>query len=735
MLSPTLSVSYGHPRQQDFVIYDQSNGPSRILTSQQQRAINALAPELKLKPYQEDLENCSPGYTQLGRRHNQQNTGIIFGQSVNALNNAHDEILYTNPAKYTAVSTIRPPSESYDALQEGYLPRTSTPRLSVPPGFESSLMGGSPSNQCHQCAAGLSVMLLTPCGHRICQSCMRVLITRNLSSICSCTLCGEHISCFVSTGMQDLKAIPSPQAYTSDLTPPNNAYIPAINSVAISGKDKLPEYRQSANFQIDASSFIEHAEDLSHHNSFQELSQLAKPHDYIVVKISNIPWDSTIANVQEFLGKNCRLPPAAEHAQSIHITMDRMSGKTSSDCYVEFTSLSDAQRIVQRKHNRLLGSRNVSLSISTKEELMKIIFPKWRGDWRGVDPYVTPEIMAERHFAIPDAPFVTREELNSILVHAKIYRSPYSKKCPERPYESLVSIIFPWHQAEFYTAMQRDHLFEALKIGVESLRNHISKGNLPKLDRPLLERLVYSGLQNVVFTERQKLGLLQVARMRCPEDMLHLIAPPLMQNSSENPSDRENFQDSGLHLRALTATPQTRFALQPIISAPPGQIGTSPTPLNTSQQHLSELQLPAKAHQYIQPTCRPTQPLLERYVHQVSQEFVEPQRISMREAPKIQRQEIVLQQANTIHCLHNQELTARLLNPSTAKHYFPLLDLSKVNLDHLKVRAEELGIQCRTAVEIPVIKAKQSPNKAFMSAECSNLARKSRSFVELSKIV
>jgi len=714
MLSPTLSANYALPRQQDFVIYDQSNGSSRMLTTQQQRALNAVAPELKRKPYQEDLENCLPGSIQHGSHHNQQNARVIFGQSVNALNNSHDEILYTNPAKYTAVSTIRPPSGSFDALQEGYLPRTSTPRLTIPPGFEPNLMGGAPSNHCHQCTAGLSVMLLTPCGHRICQRCMTVLITRNLSSICSCILCGEHISCFVSTGMQDLKAIPAPQVRDSKLISPSIAYIPAINPVIFSDEEKSPGYHHSANFHADTSTFTEHAGDSSlHHNSFQELSQLAKPHDYIVVKISNIPWDSTIANVEEFLGKNCRLPPTAEHAQSIHITMDRMSGKTSSDCYVEFTSLSDAQRIVQRKHNRLLGSRNVSLSISTKEELMKIIFPKWRGDWRGVDPYVTPETMAERHFTIPDAPFVTREELNSILVHAKIYRSPYSKKCPERPYESLVSIIvkFPWHRAEFYTAMQRDHLFEALKVGVESLRNHISKGNLPKLDKPLLERLVYCGLQNIVFTERQKLVLLQVARMKCPEDMLHLIALPPTQTTSENTPEREHILDSGFQPRALTETPQTRFALQPIVSAPPGQIGTV---LNTNQKQLGELQLPAKVHyQSIQHTCPPQQPFIKQHVHQVSQAALfEPHPISLKEALKIPLQEeVVLQQVKTARCLRNQELTARLLNPSTAKYYIPLLDLSKVNLDRLKVRAEELGIQCRTVVEIPVVKAKQSPSK------------------------
>lgn len=114
--------------------------------------------------------------------------------------------------------------------------------------------------------------------------------------------------------------------------------------------------------------------------------------------------------------------------------MDRMSGKTQSTCYVEFMTYSDAQRMVQRRNNRALGARNVQLSIVPQEELMEAVFPRFRGEWRGVDPWIREVEEGQSASANVDAGeyisrdgivtggFVSREEINSILTHAKTYR-------------------------------------------------------------------------------------------------------------------------------------------------------------------------------------------------------------------------------------------------------------------------------------------------------------------------
>ena len=86
-----------------------------------------------------------------------------------------------------------------------------------------------------------------------------------------------------------------------------------------------------------------------------------------------------------------------------------------------------------------------------------------------------------------------------------------------------MSIIakFPWHRGEYYTVLQRDHLFEALKsilvsngltiVAIETLKISMRKRPLPNLNSNLLDRLVRAGLLTVCFTERQKLSLLHVS--------------------------------------------------------------------------------------------------------------------------------------------------------------------------------------------------------------------------------
>src|SRR5271170_4546269 len=98
-----------------------------------------------------------------------------------------------------------------------------------------------------------------------------------------------------------------------------------------------------------------------------------------------------------------------------------------------------------------------------------------------------------------------------------------------------MSIIakFPWHRGEYYTVLQRDHLFEALKspspspplsagmhlmvVSIETLRISMRKRPLANLNNTLLDRLVKTGLLNICFTERQKLSLLNVAGSASPQ--------------------------------------------------------------------------------------------------------------------------------------------------------------------------------------------------------------------------
>ncbi|KAI9285956.1 hypothetical protein BC943DRAFT_322172 [Umbelopsis sp. AD052] len=64
--------------------------------------------------------------------------------------------------------------------------------------------------------------------------------------------------------------------------------------------------------------------------------------------------------------------------------------------------------------------------------------------------------------------FITRQEINSLLTICRNYKIHFSRKCPERPFENIMSIVckYPWYQPELVTALQRDHIYECLKLAI-----------------------------------------------------------------------------------------------------------------------------------------------------------------------------------------------------------------------------------------------------------------------------
>ncbi|CAG8539777.1 4534_t:CDS:10 [Diversispora eburnea] len=203
---------------------------------------------------------------------------------------------------------------------------------------------------------------------------------------------------------------------------------------------------------------------------FGELSKLAIPHNWPVVKLTNIPWDVSLKEIKTFFTA-FKLPSISMYAQCIHIIMDRTTGKTLSEAYVELATLADAHRAVDTRNIKPLKGRLVSCMRSSQEDLMRAIFPKWKGEFSGCDAVITTEMLQSAP-NVPHVPFVTREEMNSLLVVCRNYK-------------------FPFHQGDLYTTLQRDLLFEMLKL----------------------------------FTERQKLMILQVSGMTLPEDLQDRLSP------------------------------------------------------------------------------------------------------------------------------------------------------------------------------------------------------------------
>ncbi|KAI8333883.1 hypothetical protein BC941DRAFT_433253 [Chlamydoabsidia padenii] len=269
------------------------------------------------------------------------------------------------------------------------------------------------------------------------------------------------------------------------------------------------------------------------------------------VKLTNIPWDASQNDIRVFFG-NLHIPSISIYAQSIHILMDRTTGKTMSDAYVELATMEDLQCAIETKNQRTLKGRIVSVKACSQDELLNAVFPKWRGTFSGMAA-IPPDtkVVQSMSTAVGGGgstcpPFITREEINSLLVVCKNYKLHFSRKCAERPFENIISIItkYPWHQAHLITTMHRDHVYEMLKLAIESLMNHLSKDYV-QIEPSLLNRLVRAGLLCPAFTEPQKVVLLQVTRMNCPMDLTYLF----MKHEFVSPTSDPVFYHSPLSSR------------------------------------------------------------------------------------------------------------------------------------------------------------------------------------------
>lgn len=185
----------------------------------------------------------------------------------------------------------------------------------------------------------------------------------------------------------------------------------------------------------------------------------------------------------EFLGKNTKLATYTSSCSPIHFVLDRTSGKTQSEIYLEMSSIVDAERLAQRRSGRSLGSRVVNIELVSSKEMLNATFPRVRNGY-----------------------WIIQEEIQNLLTHARSHKSPYTRKCPQRPFENYISILvlFPWANRQIYTPSQVELLYNGYVGMVSTLQWHVGKGKLKGLDVALLRRLITAGTNLTEFSYEQK---------------------------------------------------------------------------------------------------------------------------------------------------------------------------------------------------------------------------------------
>ncbi|KAI4111882.1 MAG: hypothetical protein LQ339_000341 [Xanthoria mediterranea] len=245
---------------------------------------------------------------------------------------------------------------------------------------------------------------------------------------------------------------------------------------------------------------------------FAENARKAKPAEWGVLRIGNIPYTLTKQEVLGFLGRNAKII-TPEYGVAVHIIMDRPTGKTM-DCYVEFFSQGDAQaalnKCLMRGSQLRLGERVVDVHMSSQDELLKELFPRAKNcAWEHGRPKITE---STEPYNTGFKAFVTNEELLQTVTWAD---KPH-RKCMQRPYECMISTLakFPWFCVDRYTIKTRDEMFRSTLSLINILMNELSRANeayTPHISETLLTDLLYAALNVPAFSEQQRWHLRKAA--------------------------------------------------------------------------------------------------------------------------------------------------------------------------------------------------------------------------------
>ena len=88
----------------------------------------------------------------------------------------------------------------------------------------------------------------------------------------------------------------------------------------------------------------------------------------------------------------------------------------------------------------------------------------------------------------------------------------------------LLLLLFAVILQNIITNNQKHYYIFLLKSIIESLKTHLSKDYV-QIDSTLLERVTRAGIMCPAFTERQKMTLLQTARIECTPDLFQYLLP------------------------------------------------------------------------------------------------------------------------------------------------------------------------------------------------------------------
>jgi len=140
------------------------------------------------------------------------------------------------------------------------------------------------------------------------------------------------------------------------------------------------------------------------------------------------------AEVIAFLGRNSKI--LNDNDEGVHIIMERVTSKTN-DAYVEFMTLHDAMKAVDKHHQQSqkgrlprLQDRPIEVELSSQAALMKDLFPLARGIfWEGAVPLLTAPNPKEPWNIFKG--FISEEEMTMLVKNVEIPLRVSQPSCPK----------------------------------------------------------------------------------------------------------------------------------------------------------------------------------------------------------------------------------------------------------------------------------------------------------------
>lgn len=93
--------------------------------------------------------------------------------------------------------------------------------------------------------------------------------------------------------------------------------------------------------------------------------------NFAMIKIGNIPWEISTRDVVDLISQY--LWKSRPNQDWVHIPIDRVTGKTLSDLFVEIPTFYEAKIICFNLDKRIMKQRALSVTMSSFDELLAVL--------------------------------------------------------------------------------------------------------------------------------------------------------------------------------------------------------------------------------------------------------------------------------------------------------------------------------------------------------------------------